>query len=195
MFYSRFQSFFRERKGLKDAQLLLHVFESYKAHDTPNFTGNLDVIRTNIPLKDFETILNYYLQNGLYRKPKRTNTSKGTGKINWKRTLQSEIPIFLNGNLIFKELCRSQTQLMNNVVTLAMQYVLMNNLDLLKLLQVELQFSDCVGVPNTSVELERELSLRLHQELQETYVDKDRRLIRWDQSILSQRPLTLSGKR
>ncbi|MBT9263029.1 LlaJI family restriction endonuclease [Lacticaseibacillus paracasei] len=169
--------FFRERKGLKDAQLLLRVFESYKAHDTPNFTGNLDVIKTNIPLEDFETILNYYLQNGLYRKPKRTITSKGTGKINWKRTLQSEIPIFSNGNLIFKDLCRSQTQLMNNVVTLAMQYVLMNNQDLLRLLQVELKFSDCVGAPSTSVELERELSLRLHQELQETYVDKDRHLI------------------
>ncbi|RWZ68848.1 LlaJI family restriction endonuclease [Lactiplantibacillus plantarum] len=73
------------------------------------------------------------MQNGLYRKPKREDTTKGSGKINWKRTLQSEIPIFSNGNLIFQNLFRSRTQLVNNVVTLAMQYVLMNNQDLLNL--------------------------------------------------------------
>lgn len=169
--------FFQERKGLEDAQLLLRVFESYKAHNVPNFTGKLDAIRTNLPLEDFETILSYYLQNGLYRKPKRTDMTKGTGKINWKRTLQSEIPIFSNGNLIFQNLFRSQMQLVNNVVTLAMQYILINNQALLKLFQVELRLSDYIVVPSNSVELERELSLHLHHELQETYVDKDRCLI------------------
>lgn len=169
--------YYREHHALEDAQLLLRVFSSYKAHDVPNFTGHLNAIRTNVPLEDFEVVLSYYLQHGLYRKPNREDTTKGTGKINWKKTLQSEIPIFSDGNLIFQNLFCAQTQLVNNVVTLAMQYVLMNNQDLLKLLQVELRLSDCVGVPDTSVELERALIVRLHRELQETYVDQDRRLI------------------
>jgi hypothetical protein len=169
--------YYREHQGLEDAQLLLRVFLSYKSHGVPNFTGKLNAIRTNVPLKDFEIVLSYYLQNGLYRKPKQEGTTKGSGKINWKRTLQSEIPIFSNGNLIFQNLFRWRTQLVNNVVTLAMQYVLMNNQDLLNLLQVELQLSDCIGVPSSSVELEQKLIVQLHRELQETYVDKDRQLI------------------
>ncbi|RWZ68823.1 hypothetical protein EQH87_16650 [Lactiplantibacillus plantarum] len=48
--------YYREHQGLKDAQLLLRVFSSYTAHNVQNFTGKLNAVRTNVPLKDFEIV-------------------------------------------------------------------------------------------------------------------------------------------
>jgi len=69
----------------------------------------------NFALQSYIWVINDYLQNGLYINREKVYKLNQTGRVNWKRTLQTQ-PIVSNGNVIYKDIVVETKNKLDNIM-------------------------------------------------------------------------------
>lgn len=108
----------------RDIFRLLGVIREVSKHNDGNNIDNGDGNTSNIPpIYDYLYIMRDFLSNGYYTEKETKYVEGIRGKINWKRTIQLEKPMFDNENIIYlKYQIRTNRMNSNNFITLIHKY-------------------------------------------------------------------------
>ena len=127
--------FFREddlsnTKNLDLEKNISILIELLKQYDITFGTNNLqDSIENNLPINSIIQIVDYYRKYGLYHSFEKKSKESNSGKINWKRTLNSKNYIVNNYNILYTPYVIDVKQDKNTFITECMVYVLNSIID------------------------------------------------------------------
>lgn len=95
-----------------------------------------------IPYNSFLWIISDYFNNGLYQEIEKVNTQKNKGKINWKKTLNSE-HYFSDESVVFINPYYSSNIQKNNLITELNNYCLHKSLEYIGFLFGQVKLPEC----------------------------------------------------
>lgn len=127
--------FFKEKdlNNVKNLDLEKNIgilIELLKQYDTTFGTNNLeDAIENNLPIKSIMQIVDYYRKYGLYHDFEKKSKESNSGKINWKKTLNSKNYIVNNYNVLYTPYIVDVKKNKNTFITESMIYVLNSIVD------------------------------------------------------------------
>ena len=80
---------------------ILRTISLAKSKSTPNNTSNSGIAQSDrFAVMSYLWIIRDYLSNGYYRNSEKIYRTNGKGKVNWKKTLETQ-PIISSGNIIY----------------------------------------------------------------------------------------------
>ena len=80
---------------------IIRTISLAKSKSTPNSTSNNGISQSEqFAIMSYLWIIRDYLSNGYYRNTEKIYRTNGKGKVNWKKTLETQ-PIISNGNIIY----------------------------------------------------------------------------------------------
>lgn len=113
-------------------------------------------------------VINDYLNNGIYINREKVLKTNHNGKINWKRTLNTQ-PIISNGNVIYNELIVEVNSEVENIMVEIYKLVLKNSIDFIGwLYNLNSKF---LGKINFNDKLKKQYIYILKSELEKTFDD------------------------
>jgi len=149
--------------------------EHSKAYNTQSKGGEF-------ALFSYLWIINDYLAKGFYVNKEKTYIKNRSGKINWKRTMQSA-PVVSNGNLIFPEVIAEQKSSIDNLLVEVHRFCVKKSLDYIGwLFNIS---SDFIQVPRFSQSLKKVYLNAIHQELNRTFLDDKRLLLTHMKNVIN----------
>lgn len=148
--------------------------EHSKAYNTQNDGGEFALFSYLWLIKD-------YMSNGIYVNREKTYKVNQPGKINWKRTLQTE-PIVSRKNIVFTNIIVENKSNIDNILVDAHKLCVKKSIDYIGWL-FNLN-SDFIAVPKVTDALIKEYRIAVQNEMNKTFLDNKRLLLRNMKNVL-----------
>ena len=148
--------------------------EHSKAYNTQNDGGEFALFSYLWLIKD-------YMSNGIYVNREKTYKVNQPGKINWKRTLQTE-PIVSGKNIVFTNIIVENKSNIDNILVEAHKLCVKKSIDYIGWL-FNLN-SDFITVPKVTDALINEYRIAVQNEMNKTFLDNKRLLLRNMKNVL-----------
>lgn len=119
-----------ERDDLLD---LLKTISLAKTESSVNETTNDErsIESDSDAFLSYVWIIEDYLQNGFYVQTNRVSKKNTKGKINWKKTIQTQKPLISGPNVVYSELISDVTVPQDTIITEAYRYCVKKSCDLI----------------------------------------------------------------
>ena len=122
------ESYRYERNNKKKIIAVLKTIELAKKNYDKNVGINNQDKNNIFPINSYLWIINDYFQNGYYVNREKVYKINQKGKINWKKTLETE-PLISNGKIIYKDVVVEKKDVVDNIMVDIHKYCLKKSLD------------------------------------------------------------------